>query len=357
VSSSIDLGVFPYFDRSCCIGFTAANDEIVDYYNTSSDCTGPVTSLFYPPYCGTSLPAPGYTYEYNVTTDVLLPNIPPASDDALNNSYYYYYEQPAPPDIVYLSTCRFQSKIVFPPWFAPYSSDNTHPTASPTARVTSVLKMFHVFSLSGVLSEAVVNDTDLRTGVAQLSCQVLNISIAYCTCGVHCLRTDTNLPAASNGAVRGLRQHDSISVASVTNLILWATVNVSLNTVDFEDSFNHHNVFTTATYMLQNMSTSVAWTNFKYHMIVSQPLLFESNATLLSSSTWADFELMQFLPSPTVVPTAGPDKTSSKLTYGQQIGMGVSIGAIALFQTFVVFFCFCNRSSDGKCQCSLAAEA
>jgi hypothetical protein len=331
------------------IALMKGGDEVYTFFNTSSNCTGPSTSSYNPIYCGTSTNVPGYSYSYNQSLDWYYPNLPQTDDNSYsyyNNSSEYYYMPAQPPDVLHTSECLFRSKFVYPPWYPP--SQDPAPTVAPTIRITPTFHLLHMFTVSGVLSEAAVNDTDLQLAVATLSCGVLDVPSEDCVCGDGCLRIDTGPVLMS----RSLRQQELI-VTSVSDLVLLATVNLTLNTVDFGNSSTVAEALVTATDLLSNMSLSSAWSDFESTVILSRSWLFSPNATLLSTTAVDEVigNVGVLSPSsavPTMAPTVTPHN-KSKFTFAAKLGMGISLGALALFQILIIVFCFC--SADDKCTC------
>ena len=135
--------------------------------------------------------------------------------------------------------------------------------------------------------------------------------------------------------------------------LLTATVNVTLNAVDFSQPQNDTAVFAEAAQLISNMTAYAPWDTFYWKVMISRFDFFHVSTQMIgtpetallgviSPPLYGAQERITF--APTLAPT-GPRRDPKSLSKSQQIGIGVSLSLLAIFQFIALYFCFVKEDS------------
>lgn len=207
------------------------------------------------------------------------------------------------------------------------------PTASPTARLYSPVRLFFSFSISPVYEPSVVNDSAITAEIQRLVCGAVDgVSASYCE---EMQQSTREMPRESV---------ENTTRYSPTNYELLVSVNVSLNPVDF--LFLQNNATAIESYAaakLMNISSSDAWLYFFDNVVHLHIGVFHwtdtaihhavvSRSTSLSSTSPAPpDDVVTPTATPSLRPQSGSDShRRGELKSSQVIWISVCVGFVVL---------------------------
>ncbi len=263
-----------------------------------------------------------------------------------------------------------------------------YPTESPTIRSTVLMMLSVEFTLNGVWTTSIVNESSGHIAMSEYVCNLLSIPIASCMCGINCLtvseletpinqtvsNVDTilqsmhpstsNIPQNKDREIIVHQHRKTQEWGTFAPYLLHVNVNVSLNTIDIISSYtNPPNISTIITIIeerLDGSTTTNAFLTLFWSLLLNRYDLFfiDSHVVQGPSAT-----LHSIVGAPTlgtsidISPTISPTSLSSNILESNNdnfdlntteiVGLSISIIVLFCFQCVALLLC-CFRTDNSN---------
>ena len=262
--------------------------------------------------------------------------------------------------------CHYEPSIYngYPTVYTTPAPSYPAPTHSPTTRIGMLILVQVKFALVGIVEGLQIDNNDTAI---QDNLMIIKQQSAIMVCDLlgkssienkefPCVSDSLHVGSLDMPSTNSLRS--TLSTTS-TSLVLWITVNVTLNAVDYDMSDNVEYIVGTVQNITQGYSMYHSLSYYRFYLNVFTPItmnnIFNTEAIRDLDINSVSCEYVSVLAKslisqenigtsePSASPTLSPETRSVSLSPEEIVGLSISMSILVIFQIFAVILCFCRE--------------